>query len=146
MNFAPPQWSCASRNPCMWSSHPGVSVFISNIYELDYPYVIHTLSVRYPHLSTHYPHIIHLQSVLYEAVARAHSTLPAHTYRLRTRLTPPAAQLGWPWRRLPHLWAMAGLAAVAGHTARHPTRTVTRSWMHIGLFCPFSYQNKIYGR
>ena len=57
VNFAPPQWSCASRNPCMWSSHPRVSVFISNIYELDYPQIIHTLS-------THYPHIIHMLSVL----------------------------------------------------------------------------------
>ena len=55
VNFTPPQWSCASRNPCMWSSHPRVSVFISNIYELDYPHIIHTLSA-------HYPHIIHTLS------------------------------------------------------------------------------------
>ena len=37
-------------------------------------------SILMPGLSTHYPHIIHMLPVLYEAVARVHSTLPARAH------------------------------------------------------------------
>ena len=92
---------------------PTGDVFISNIYELDYPHINPQIIHR---LSAHYPYIIHMLSVLYEAAARARSTLPACAHRSQTRPKRLTARLAWPGRRLPHPWARAGQVAVAPGT------------------------------
>ena len=78
---------------------PTGDVFISNIYELDYPHINPQIIHR---LSAHYPYIIHMLSVLYEAAARARSTLPACAHRSQTRPKRLTARLAWPGRRLGH--------------------------------------------